>query len=269
MTADKGRYDDAITMLKPAAGRIPLSDAALELGLLYQKLGRTKEATPLLNVLSRASNSDQASLTRAGRATAALGEARNANALFRSASATGSNPALDTYWGLLFLEKYNRQEAVKSFQQALKQDPEWAPLRWPRPRAGRGRSSGRSCRGGPALEIDPHLSDAQLLLAGLDLDNTDGIRRARTSPMCWPITHRTSRPARWPRPLPTFGRDGRHLTPTSSRCWRSIRPTARFIVSRPSCRRATIALTKRLAWLAKRSPWIPRTPARTPSWACT
>ncbi|HSS69883.1 MAG TPA: tetratricopeptide repeat protein [Casimicrobiaceae bacterium] len=160
-------------MLKPAAGRVPLSDAALELGLLYQKLGRTKEATPLLNVLSRASTNDQASLTRAGRATAALGEARNANALFRSASATGSNPALDTYWGLLFLEKYNRQEAVKSFQQALKQDPEWAPAH-----AGLGRALAEddppaaAAEAGQALEIDPHLSDAQLLLAELDLDNT-------------------------------------------------------------------------------------------------
>src|SRR3954464_14645302 len=98
---EKGQYDDAIGMLRPIVNRVPLSDAALELALLLQKLGRSNEATPLLNVLFRASANDQGSLTRAARAAAALGnEARNANALFRSASASGSNPALDTEWGL-------------------------------------------------------------------------------------------------------------------------------------------------------------------------
>jgi tetratricopeptide (TPR) repeat protein len=173
LAADKGRYDEAVSMLKPAASRAPLSDAALELAVLLQKLGKAKEAIPLLNVLSRSGTNDAAGLTRAARATAALGEAHNANALFRAASASGSNPALDTAWGMLFLDKFNYPEAAKSFQQALAADPEWAPahiglaetLAEDDPPAAAAAAE-------RALEIDPHLADAELLLAQLDLDNT-------------------------------------------------------------------------------------------------
>lgn len=173
LAVETGKYDDAIAMLRPAVNRVPLSDAALELALLLQKLGRDKEALPLLNVLYRASGNDQASLTRAARAAAALGDARNANALFRSASASASNPALDTAWGLLFLEKYNYPEAVKSFQQALAADADWAPAH-----AGLARTLAEddppaaAAAATRALEIDPHLADAELMLAELDLDNT-------------------------------------------------------------------------------------------------
>src|SRR5262245_6569273 len=173
LAADKGKYDEAISMLKSAANRAPLSDAALELALLLQKLGKGKEAVPLLNVLSRSGPNDPAGLTRAARATAALGEAHNANSLFRAASTNGSNPALDTAWGMLFLEKFNYPEAAKSFQQALAADPEWAPahiglaetLAEDDPPAAAAVAE-------HALEIDPHLADAELLLAQLDLDNT-------------------------------------------------------------------------------------------------
>ena len=55
LAIDKGRYDDAIAMLRPAANRQPNGDAALELALLLQMLGRGNEAVPLLNVLYRAS----------------------------------------------------------------------------------------------------------------------------------------------------------------------------------------------------------------------
>ena len=170
---EKGQYNDAIGMLRPVVNRVPLSDAALELALLLQTLGRRNEAAPLLNVLFRAAGNDQASLTRAARAAAALGDARSANSLFRAASGSASNPALDTAWGLLFLDKYNYPEAVKSFQQALAADPEWAPAH-----AGLARTLAEddppaaSAAATRALEIDPHLADAELLLAQLDLDNT-------------------------------------------------------------------------------------------------
>jgi tetratricopeptide (TPR) repeat protein len=173
LASDKGRYDEALAMLQPAANRAPLSDAGLELALLFQKLGRAGEASRLLNVLYRSSENDPASLTRAGRAAGAVGQSRQANSLFRSAAAAGSNPALDTAWGLLFLEKYNYPEAVKSFQQALAQDPEWAPAH-----AGLARTladedpPAAGAAATRALEIDPHLADAELLLAALDLDNT-------------------------------------------------------------------------------------------------
>jgi tetratricopeptide (TPR) repeat protein len=173
LAVDKGRYAEAIAMLQPAANRAPLSDAALELALVFQRVGRADDAAQLLNVIFRSSDNDPASLFRAGRAAAALGRARDANGLFRSAAAAGSNPALDSAWGLLFLEKYNYPEAVKSFQQALAQDPEWAPAH-----AGLGRTLAEddppaaAAAATRALEIDPHLDDAELLLAALDLDNT-------------------------------------------------------------------------------------------------
>lgn len=170
---EKGRYAEAIAILQPASTRAPLSDATLELGLLYQRLGRAGDASQLLNGIFRNTGNDPASLTRAARAAAALGKAREANSLFRSASAGGSNPALDTAWGMLFFEKYNWPEAVKSFQQALAADPEWAPAH-----AGLARTLAEddppaaAAAAGRALEIDPHLADAELLLAQLDLDNT-------------------------------------------------------------------------------------------------
>ena len=110
---------------------------------------------------------------RAARAAAALGRAREANGLFRAAAAFGPDPAVDTAWGLLFVDKYQRAEAVKSFQQALAQDAAGRP----HTPAWRGRllkTIRRRLRLPPtrALEIDPHLADAELLLAELDLDNT-------------------------------------------------------------------------------------------------
>src|SRR3954467_9543320 len=39
LTIDKGRYEDALSMLRPVVNRVPLSDAALELALLLQKVG--------------------------------------------------------------------------------------------------------------------------------------------------------------------------------------------------------------------------------------
>jgi tetratricopeptide (TPR) repeat protein len=170
---EKGRYQEAIAILQPAANRAPLGDAALELALLFQKLGRAGDASLLLNVIFRGSENDSASLTRAARAAAALGRAREANSLFRAASQNGSNPALDTAWGLLFFEKYNWPEAVKSFQQVLAADPEWAPAH-----AGLARTLAEddppaaAAAATRALEIDPQLADAELLLAQLDLDNT-------------------------------------------------------------------------------------------------
>ena len=74
---------------------------------------------------------------------------------------------------MLFLETHNRAEAVKSFQKALSQDPNWAPAH-----AGLARAlsdddpPAAAAAATRALEIDPLLADADLLLAELDLDNT-------------------------------------------------------------------------------------------------
>src|SRR5581483_1502528 len=49
---NKGRYAEAENILKPVAARTPNGDAALELGLLYQMLGRRTEANAILDRLA-------------------------------------------------------------------------------------------------------------------------------------------------------------------------------------------------------------------------
>jgi len=105
----RGHYDDAIRLLEPAAAADDGSAAALELGLLHQKLGHGEAALKLLGAVYRqtSNGSDQETLFRAARAAQALGRARDANTLYRAA-ASGTDPAIDTAWGMLFLEKLNR-----------------------------------------------------------------------------------------------------------------------------------------------------------------
>lgn len=175
LASDAGRYDEALGILEPAAAEAPLSDAALELALLHQRLGRAEAAERLLVPLfnQAGSGSDPDAMLRAGRAARALGRAREANSLFRAASSGGGGPAADTAWGLLFLEKYNYPEALRSFQQALEADDQWAPAH-----AGLARvladenPPAAAAAAERAIAIDPQLADAHLLLAELELDNT-------------------------------------------------------------------------------------------------
>src|SRR5262245_20693893 len=170
----RGQYADASSILEPAATRDPGGEAALQLGLLNQQLGRAQVATRLLTqVLDRgAAGTDVEGVFRAARAAQALGRPRDANTLYRAADGASADPAIDAAWGLLFLEKYNKQEALRSLQDAIKAEPEWAPAH-----AGLGRvladenppAAAASAR--RALEIDKQLADAQLLLAELDLNN--------------------------------------------------------------------------------------------------
>jgi tetratricopeptide (TPR) repeat protein len=176
LAARKGQYDEAVRLLEPAAAQHPASAAALELGLLHQRLGRSEAASRLLTTVFRqaagASNAD--ALARAARAAQALNRAQEANSLYRTAGTlAGSNPAIETAWGQLFLEKFNEVEAVRSFQQVLKADSRWAPAH-----AGLGwaiadeNPPAAAAAAMQALEIDPSLDSAHLLLAQLDLDNS-------------------------------------------------------------------------------------------------
>jgi tetratricopeptide (TPR) repeat protein len=126
----RGHYDEALTLLTTASAAAPGSDATLELGLLQQRLGRRPDAAATLNGLLRTlaaqQNRGPAELLRAGRAARALSLYRQANALFQEASrAAPQEPALQTAWGELFLEKYNTPEAVEAFRSALKLDGRW------------------------------------------------------------------------------------------------------------------------------------------------
>ena len=170
----RGQYAEATSILEPAATRDPGGEAALQLGLLNQQLGRAQVATRLLTqVLDRgATGTDVEGVFRAARAAHALGRPRDANTLYRAADGASPDPAIDAAWGLLFLEKYNKPEALRSLQDAIKAEPEWAPAH-----AGLGRvladenPPAAAAAARRALEIDKQLADAQLLLAELDLNN--------------------------------------------------------------------------------------------------
>jgi tetratricopeptide (TPR) repeat protein len=175
LTIARGAYADAVQMLEPVAAANPRSDAALELGLLQQRLGRPDQATRLLTpVFAQGERApDGESLLRAARAAQGLKRAQDANALYRAAAAAGPDPAVDTAWGSLFLETYNPPEALRSFKQALQADPRWAPAHVGIARTLADENPPAAAEAaGKALSIDPALPDAHLLLAQLDLDNT-------------------------------------------------------------------------------------------------
>ncbi len=170
----RGRVEEALALLTPAAAQDPTGQAALELALLQRDRGRHEEALGLLGPIAAAGAGagDVAAIVRVARAAAALGEFRQANQLFRRASrAAGGNPAVETAWGELFLEKHNHEDAARSFGEALKGDPEWAPAH-----AGLARAlmdgnppaaAGAAAR---ALAIDPTMEDALLTQAHLQID---------------------------------------------------------------------------------------------------
>src|SRR5438045_872619 len=65
---------------------------------------------------------------QARRAARARGRFKEANQADRDAAAAAPrDPAINTAWGDLFLEKYNNAEALKSYRAALQTDPAWAP----------------------------------------------------------------------------------------------------------------------------------------------
>jgi tetratricopeptide (TPR) repeat protein len=120
----RGRYAEAEKLLAGPAAQAPGSDAALELGLLQLRLGRRSEGTRVLQgVLNSGDENTPLDLVRLGTAARALGRFQEANGFFRDASAAApDDPLVNTAWGELFLEKYNRADAVKSFQAALRVD---------------------------------------------------------------------------------------------------------------------------------------------------
>jgi tetratricopeptide (TPR) repeat protein len=127
----RGKYAEAETLLKPIVQKAPTSEAALDLGLLYQMLGRLPEGNPILARVSQlALKSDDAhELARAARAMQALGEYQDANSVFRDLAvpAAPKDPAIQTMWGDLFLDRYQMAEAAKSYQEAFEADGNWQP----------------------------------------------------------------------------------------------------------------------------------------------
>ncbi len=170
-----GKYADAEKVLQPAASESPLSDAAVELGVLQRMLGRREALRTLSLILSRdivaASAPDY---VRAGRAARALGRFQQASDFFREALARApTDVTANVAWGELFLEKHNRSDAAKSFQAALRtsaEDPT-ALMGLARTMADDNPPLARKLAQ-QVLALNPQSTGARVLLAELALDDT-------------------------------------------------------------------------------------------------
>ena len=164
----RGHYGPAEGALRPVAVRLPTSEAALQLGLLQQMLGRPDATSLLGRVATLADTSDDpAELARAARALRALGRFQEANASYReAASGASGDPAIQAAWGELFLEKYGKADAMKSFQLAQQFDPKWTPALMGAARALADDNPPQAAAlAKRALEVNPSLVDAHVFLA--------------------------------------------------------------------------------------------------------
>ena len=170
----RGGYQEAEQLLAPIAAANPWSDAALELGLLHMYLGRKAEAADELVPVIQAGSalSQPVALYRAGRAARALDQFRQANSYFRrAASVAAGDPAIHAAWGDLFLEKYNYPDAVRSYNDAVGIDNEWAPAHLGLARALADENPPAAHAAAErALAIDPSDVAAHLFVAELALD---------------------------------------------------------------------------------------------------
>ena len=173
MLVMRGRYAEAESLLAPIAAAEPYSAAGLEMGLLLHRVGRLAEAVPYFEaVIDVGARSRRAlDLYRGGIASRVQGLYRQANTFLRGAAlASPSDPAIQTAWAELFLEKYNTPDAVRSFTEALTLDEEWAP-------AHLGLAGALVLENPPAartavdraLEIDPEFVEAHLFIAEQEL----------------------------------------------------------------------------------------------------
>ena len=174
LAASRGDYDEAAALVSPAAAVNATGDAALELGLLLQQRGRKADARRVLLPVAAAGNRARtaAELARAARAARALGRPHDASSLFADAAAAApEDPAIQTAWGELFFERFDRREAVKSFRMAIELDAEWAPAHLGLARALADENPPAALESARrALTIDSDLVDAHLFVAEIALD---------------------------------------------------------------------------------------------------
>ena len=118
-------------MLQPFAAANPAGDAALELGLLQQIVGRRTEARRTLQLVLMADPRipTRARLPARGARGARARPLRGRQRVLPRCRSRWrrTTRAINTAWGDLFLEKYNNKDAARSFQEALKADPEYGP----------------------------------------------------------------------------------------------------------------------------------------------
>jgi tetratricopeptide (TPR) repeat protein len=174
LAADTGRYADARALLEPVARANRDSEAALQLAVVDRLVGRGTEADGLLEHLFEQGNEAREPLVifRAARAAHLLGRKREANALYRDAERAGVDVArVETWWGQLFLDTYNPPESANSFKKILEADPQWAPAHLGLAHAlADSDPPAAAAEAAKAVEIDPGLVEARVLLASLHLD---------------------------------------------------------------------------------------------------
>ena len=178
----RGDHAEAERYLQPAAAADPEGDAALELGLLQVRLGRREAGQQTLVRVFEAAGASRASADwlRGALAARALGRFRDANTYFRNADALHPrDPATNSAWGELFLEKYNRADAARSFRAALAMDADWSPalLGLARTLIDENPDEARKALD-RAVAINPHSPQARVFQAELALDDRPARRSA-------------------------------------------------------------------------------------------
>ena len=175
---NRGQYAEAEALLKPLAAQNPEGEAALELGLFYEMIGRRDESRALLQRVSNiqaGARTSAAEYARLGRAARALGEFQLANDAYRIAvEKAPGDPAVHTGWGELFLQVHNNAEAVKSFQDALQADDKWIPALLGVAQALLGVNPPAAEKAvQQALSLDPDAVAGHLLAAQIELDRSN------------------------------------------------------------------------------------------------
>jgi tetratricopeptide (TPR) repeat protein len=128
--AARGDYARAESILQPFATASSGGEAALELGLLQLYVGKRTEGRRVLQLVMRAESANPTAreYLRAARASRALHLIDDADSFFKDANALAPGDArLNSEWGDMFLEKYDKANAAKSYEEALKRDPEYGP----------------------------------------------------------------------------------------------------------------------------------------------
>src|SRR5688572_10820672 len=167
--AARGDYTRAESILKPFVAANPGGDAALETGLLQLGVGRRTEGRQMLQLILGAEvrNPSARDYLRAARASRALHRIDDAQSYFRDAAGLAPNDVrVNTEWGELFVEKYANAEAAKSFQEALKVDPEYGPALLGMARALADENPPQAVAYAQrALKVNPNDAGAHLLMA--------------------------------------------------------------------------------------------------------
>ncbi|MBM3262197.1 MAG: tetratricopeptide repeat protein [candidate division Zixibacteria bacterium] len=172
----KGKYAAAEARFIEAKSRSGvLLTATLQLGLTYHEIGRRSEARGLFQELIRAYQQGKAvnagDLMAVALAARYLERYHDANRLF--GEATQADPGLkDAFvaWGRMFVEKYNRAEAISNFEDVLAIDAFYPPALAGLAEAfSEDRTAQAEAKCKEALAINPYLVEAHHLLGRMAL----------------------------------------------------------------------------------------------------